>query len=164
MRYRPPWSQLMPTGSAARIADLRGSELRWWRGRTVSDRPVLGVRGGPLTGLARLCRRYRFGSRAWRGQRRRDRLAGQRGGRTGIAAAVIWLRREQIQVKPGLPVPAGAAVSRPEAAPTNHSAVAVFDDVALAEGTALYAELALRRLGGPVAAACSAAAEGSGRI
>jgi amidohydrolase len=36
----------------------------------------------------------------------------------------------------------------PETAPTNHSAVAVFDDAALADGTALYAELALRRLGG----------------
>jgi amidohydrolase len=34
----------------------------------------------------------------------------------------------------------------PEAAPTNHSAVAIFDDAALADGTALYAELALRRL------------------
>jgi len=34
----------------------------------------------------------------------------------------------------------------PEAAPTNHSAVAVFDDAALPQGTALYAELALRRL------------------
>jgi hippurate hydrolase len=34
----------------------------------------------------------------------------------------------------------------PEAAPTNHSARAVFDDAALPEGTALYAELALRRL------------------
>jgi amidohydrolase len=34
----------------------------------------------------------------------------------------------------------------PEAAPTNHSAAAVFDDAALPEGTALYAELALRRL------------------
>jgi len=34
----------------------------------------------------------------------------------------------------------------PEAAPTNHSAVAIFDDAALTEGTALYAELALRRL------------------
>jgi hippurate hydrolase len=34
----------------------------------------------------------------------------------------------------------------PETAPTNHSAVAVFDDAALAEGTTLYAELALRRL------------------
>jgi amidohydrolase len=34
----------------------------------------------------------------------------------------------------------------PEAAPTNHSAIAVFDDAALPEGTALYAELALRRL------------------
>ena len=34
----------------------------------------------------------------------------------------------------------------PQAAPTNHSAVAVFDDAALAEGAALYAELALRRL------------------
>ncbi len=34
----------------------------------------------------------------------------------------------------------------PETAPTNHSAVAVFDDAALADGAALYAELALRRL------------------
>jgi hippurate hydrolase len=34
----------------------------------------------------------------------------------------------------------------PQDAPTNHSAVAVFDDAALADGTALYAELALRRL------------------
>jgi amidohydrolase len=34
----------------------------------------------------------------------------------------------------------------PEGAPTNHSALALFDDAALAEGTALYAELALRRL------------------
>jgi amidohydrolase len=34
----------------------------------------------------------------------------------------------------------------PESAPTNHSALALFDDTALAEGTALYAELALRRL------------------
>jgi amidohydrolase len=34
----------------------------------------------------------------------------------------------------------------PLTAPTNHSAVAVFDDAVLADGTALYAELALRRL------------------
>ncbi len=34
----------------------------------------------------------------------------------------------------------------PETAPTNHSAVALFDDAALADGAALYAELALRRL------------------
>jgi amidohydrolase len=34
----------------------------------------------------------------------------------------------------------------PEKAPTNHSAIALFDDSVLAEGTALYAELALRRL------------------
>jgi amidohydrolase len=34
----------------------------------------------------------------------------------------------------------------PETAPTNHSAIAIFDDAVLAEGTALYAELALRRL------------------
>jgi amidohydrolase len=34
----------------------------------------------------------------------------------------------------------------PLTAPTNHSAHAVFDDAALVEGTALYAELALRRL------------------
>jgi len=34
----------------------------------------------------------------------------------------------------------------PMTAPTNHSAEAVFDDLVLADGTALYAELALRRL------------------
>jgi amidohydrolase len=34
----------------------------------------------------------------------------------------------------------------PETAPTNHSPVAVFDDAVLADGAALYAELALRRL------------------
>jgi amidohydrolase len=34
----------------------------------------------------------------------------------------------------------------PQTAPTNHSAMALFDDAALADGTALYAELALRRL------------------
>ena len=34
----------------------------------------------------------------------------------------------------------------PEAAPTNHSPVAVFDDAVLADGAAMYAELALRRL------------------
>jgi amidohydrolase len=34
----------------------------------------------------------------------------------------------------------------PLTAPSNHSAHAVFDDAALADGTALYAELALRRL------------------
>ena len=34
----------------------------------------------------------------------------------------------------------------PLTAPTNHSAHAAFDDAALADGTALYAELALRRL------------------
>jgi amidohydrolase len=36
--------------------------------------------------------------------------------------------------------------TEPRTAPTNHSAHAVFDDDALADGTALYAELALRRL------------------
>jgi len=34
----------------------------------------------------------------------------------------------------------------PQAAPSNHSGKAVFDDAVLANGTALYAELALRRL------------------
>ena len=34
----------------------------------------------------------------------------------------------------------------PLTAPTNHSGMATFDDAALADGTALYAELALRRL------------------
>jgi amidohydrolase len=49
---------------------------------------------------------------------------------------------------PGAFVMLGATPSGqdPETAPTNHSAVAVFDDAALADGTALYAELALRRL------------------
>ena len=37
----------------------------------------------------------------------------------------------------------------PETAPSNHSANAVFTDDVLADGTALYAELALRRLAGP---------------
>jgi hippurate hydrolase len=37
----------------------------------------------------------------------------------------------------------------PGTAPSNHSAAAVFDDAVLADGTALYAELALRRLGAP---------------
>jgi amidohydrolase len=37
----------------------------------------------------------------------------------------------------------------PKTAPTNHSATALFDDAALADGTALYAELALRRLARP---------------
>jgi hippurate hydrolase len=35
----------------------------------------------------------------------------------------------------------------PETAPSNHSAEAVFDDGVLADGAALYAELAMRRLG-----------------
>ena len=35
----------------------------------------------------------------------------------------------------------------PETAPSNHSAAAVFDDAVLADGAALYAELAVRRLG-----------------
>jgi hippurate hydrolase len=34
----------------------------------------------------------------------------------------------------------------PSSAPFNHSAEAIFDDAVLSEGTALYAELALRRL------------------
>jgi amidohydrolase len=49
---------------------------------------------------------------------------------------------------PGAFVMLGAcpAGTDPLTAPTNHSAHAVFDDAALADGTALYAELALRRL------------------
>ena len=49
---------------------------------------------------------------------------------------------------PGAFVMLGACPSGqdPETAPTNHSAVAVFDDAPLADGAALYAELALRRL------------------
>jgi len=37
----------------------------------------------------------------------------------------------------------------PLTAPTNHSALARFDDAVLADGAALYAELALRRLAAP---------------
>ncbi|MGH3156432.1 MAG: amidohydrolase, partial [Streptosporangiaceae bacterium] len=33
-----------------------------------------------------------------------------------------------------------------DSAPYNHSAEALFDDIVLSDGTALYAELALRRL------------------
>jgi hippurate hydrolase len=40
----------------------------------------------------------------------------------------------------------------PDTAPFNHSAEAVFDDAVLSEGTALYAELALRRLAAGAAA------------
>jgi amidohydrolase len=49
---------------------------------------------------------------------------------------------------PGAFVMLGACPAErdPEAAPTNHSAIAVFHDAALADGAALYAELALRRL------------------
>jgi amidohydrolase len=49
---------------------------------------------------------------------------------------------------PGAFVMLGACppANDPLTAPTNHSAMAVFDDAALADGTALYAELALRRL------------------
>jgi len=49
---------------------------------------------------------------------------------------------------PGAFVMLGACPSGqdPETAPTNHSAVAVFDAAPLADGAALYAELALRRL------------------
>ena len=49
---------------------------------------------------------------------------------------------------PGAFVMLGAcpAGTDPLTAPTNHSALATFDDAALADGTALYAELALRRL------------------
>ena len=65
-------------------------------------------------------------------------LHGMRG---GLAAGILF-------VLPGAFVMLGACPPDrdPETAPTNHSAVAVFDDAALADGTALYAELAVRRL------------------
>jgi hippurate hydrolase len=49
---------------------------------------------------------------------------------------------------PGAFIMVGACApgTDPATAPYNHSAEAVFDDAALADGTALYAELALRRL------------------
>jgi amidohydrolase len=53
-----------------------------------------------------------------------------------------------LQQVPGAFVLLGACPpgTNPLTAPSNHSAVAVFDDAVLADGTALYAELALRRL------------------
>ncbi len=53
-----------------------------------------------------------------------------------------------LQQVPGAFVFLGACPpgTSPETAPSNHSAVAVFDDCVLADGAALYAELALRRL------------------
>jgi len=49
---------------------------------------------------------------------------------------------------PGAFIMLGAcpAGTDPATAPYNHSAEAVFDDAVLTDGTALYAELALRRL------------------
>ncbi|HWG14147.1 MAG TPA: M20 family metallopeptidase [Streptosporangiaceae bacterium] len=54
-----------------------------------------------------------------------------------------------LQQVPGAFISVGAVpLDRdPATAPSNHSAAAVFDDAVLADGSALYAELALRRLG-----------------
>jgi hippurate hydrolase len=54
-----------------------------------------------------------------------------------------------LQQVPGAFISAGAVPPDrdPATAPSNHSAAARFDDAALADGAALYAELALRRLG-----------------
>jgi amidohydrolase len=54
-----------------------------------------------------------------------------------------------LQQVPGAFISVGAVpLDRdPATAPSNHSAAALFDDAALADGSALYAELALRRLG-----------------
>ena len=54
-----------------------------------------------------------------------------------------------LQHVPGAFISLGACPPErdPQTAPSNHSAEAVFDDAVLADGAALYAELALRRLG-----------------
>ena len=54
-----------------------------------------------------------------------------------------------LQQVPGAFISVGAVPpdQDPATAPSNHSAAALFDDAALADGSALYAELALRRLG-----------------
>ncbi|HEX4258317.1 MAG TPA: M20 family metallopeptidase [Streptosporangiaceae bacterium] len=54
-----------------------------------------------------------------------------------------------LQQVPGAFISVGAVPPDrdPATAPSNHSAAALFDDAALADGSALYAELALRRLG-----------------
>jgi hypothetical protein len=51
-----------------------------------------------------------------------------------------------MSVKPGCWCQLGAQCRDPGGRPTNHSAVALFDDSVLAEGIVLYAELSLRRL------------------
>jgi len=53
-----------------------------------------------------------------------------------------------LQQVPGAFIMLGACPpgADPDTAPSNHSALAVFDDAVLADGAALYAELALRRM------------------
>ena len=62
-----------------------------------------------------------------------------------IGAENFYFVLEQV---PGAFVMLGACPpgTDPLTAPTNHSAHAVFDDAVLADGAALYAKLALRRL------------------
>jgi hypothetical protein len=95
-------------GVAWVLPNRRGSELRWWGGRAVADRPVLGVRGGPSTGLPSCVAGTPSGAAPGRRQHQPGRLAGQRGVRADIAAAVIWPGREQMQVGPA----AGASWDR----------------------------------------------------
>jgi amidohydrolase len=73
----------------------------------------------------------------------RERFAPQKNPMTGAEDFSFVL--EQV---PGAFVSVGACPPDqvPASAPFNHSAEAVFDDAVLSEGTALYAELALRRL------------------
>jgi hypothetical protein len=86
--------------------DRRGSELRWWGGRAVADRPVLGVRGRPSTGLPSGVAGAPSGAVRGRGQHQPGRLAGRRGVRAGVAAAVIWPAESRCRAGPAA-VPAG---------------------------------------------------------
>ena len=92
---------------------------------TVNDAAEAGVRG--------------------RDGRRRVRGGGERAEFPLIGGEDFSFVLEQV---PGTFVMLGACPpgTDPLTAPTNHSAHAVFDDAVLADGAALYAELALRRL------------------
>ena len=105
--------------------------------------------GGTLAADARLRALLPAGFREWAGA---EAIAGVFGPERGERAEFPMAGAEDfsfvLEQVPGAFVMLGACPpgTDPLTAPTNHSAHAVFDDAALADGTALYAELALRRL------------------
>ena len=65
-----------------------------------------------------------------------------------LGLALVWGVLNIVNLAHGAFIMIGACPAGADHAnvPFNHSAEAVFDDAVLADGTALYAELALRRL------------------